>query len=242
MLLNIMDWKFSYENKIMTEQFFLAINSYLNNKNKEININDIIKDIKMLLKKRILIREAINEIKFSNGQNPNLKNYFQNLCKHLNFQNLEQLEQYLQNSFIKYNAEFREIRRLKKLVLQNNQNKNKNSNSNKNKKFRKNNSEINISSNSRNIEKIYNYSKDTFKEDNIFYTYREYRQNNKNENEYNEEIISKSNINKQNSCINFYKNSKSKKNFNSKNLQNPKIDIPNYFKSVTKHYLRKESK
>jgi len=242
MLLNIMDWKFSYENKIMTEQFFLAINSYLNNKNKEININDIIKDIKMLLKKRILIREAINEIIFSNGQNQNLKNYFQNLCKHLNFQNLEQLEQYLQNSFIKYNAEFREISRLKKLVLQNNQNKNKNSNSNKNKKFRKNNSEINISSNSRNIEKIYNYSKDTFKEDNIFYTYREYRQNNKNENEYNKEITNDSNINKQNSCINFYKNSKSKKNFNSKNLEKPKIDIPNYIKSVTKHYLLNESK
>ena len=54
--------------------------------------------------------------------------------------------------------------------------------------------------------------------------------------------MNKSNINKQNSCINFYKNSKSKKNFNSKNLEKPKIDIPNYFKSVTKHYLRKESK
>jgi len=253
MLLNIMDWKFSYENKLMVEQFFSAINSYLNNNNKKRDFKNNIKEIKMLLKKRILIREAINEIKFTEGQNQNLKNYFLNLCKYLKFQNLEQLEQFLKNTFIKSNAEFREINRLKNLVLQNNRNKKKNISSNKGPKFsndffrdkkpliRKQNSEINININSRNIEKIYNYSKDPSIEDDIFYTYREYRQNNKNENEYNNEKTKRSNFNKQNSCINFYKDA-DKENFNSNNLAKRKIDIPNYIKSVTKHYLRNESK
>jgi hypothetical protein len=113
-----MDWKFSYENKIMVEQFFSAINSYLNNNNnknnnKEKDFKNNIKEIKILLKKRILIREAIDEIKFTEEQNQNLKNYFLNLCKYLKFQNLEQLEQFLKNTFIKSNAEFREINRLK---------------------------------------------------------------------------------------------------------------------------------
>ena len=254
MLLNIMDWKFSYENKLMVEQFFSAINSYLsNNNNKEMDFKNNIKEIKMLLKKRILLREAINEIKFTEGQNQNLKNYFLYLCTYLHFQNLEQLEQFLKNIFIKSNAEFREINRLKNLVLQNSRNKKKNTNSNKGIKFsndffrdkkpliRKNNSEINININSRNIEKEFNYSKDPFIEDDIFYTYREYRQNNKNENEYNKEKTKGPNFNKQNSCINFYKKS-NKENFNPNNLSKQKIDIPNYIKSVAKHYLRNESK
>ena len=252
MLLNIMDWKFSYENILMIEQFFLAINSCMNNNNKGLNFINNIKDIKLLLEKRITFKKIINDIKFHNENNQNYQKYFSKLCNFFNFQNLEQLEQFLKNGFNKYYEELKEVNRPNNSILKNSRNKRKNSSLNNSKILnneyyqekksfiRKNNSEINININSRNIEKIFNYSKEPLIENNLFYTYRNYKPNNKKENEYIKEITNRSEFTNQNPYINFNKKSK-KKNFNSKNSDKEKINIPNYIKSVTHHYLRNEN-
>ena len=60
MLLNIMDWKYNYENKLMIEQFISAIRTIININNEK-NI-DIINEIKNLLKKRLSLKYHLRKV------------------------------------------------------------------------------------------------------------------------------------------------------------------------------------
>ena len=186
-ILNIMDWKFNYENKLMIEQFYSAINSCFNKCSGEKNLKNCIAAIKILLKKRIELIKEINEMKLYYEKNKIYQIYLKSLCKKNNFQNLMQLEKYLIKVFYKFNEEFQKLIKLKNIVLQNN--KKKKIPSNKKHKIKKelnsynktltrrNNSAININKNSRNIDKIYDYYKEPLN-DELFFTFRENRQNN----------------------------------------------------------------
>ena len=190
-ILNIMDLKFNYENKLMIEQFYSAMNSCFNKCNGEKNLKNCIAAIKILLKKRIELIKEINEMKLYYEKNKIYQIYLKSLCKKNNFQNLIQLEKYLIKVFYKFNEEFQKLIKLKNIVLQNN--KKKKIPSNKKHKIKKefnsynktltrrNNSAININKNSRNIDKIYDYYKEPLN-DELFFTFRENRQNN---NKYN---------------------------------------------------------
>ena len=189
--LNIMDLKFNYENKLMIEQFYSAMNSCFNKCNGEKNLKNCIAAIKILLKKRIELIKEINEMKLYYEKNKIYQIYLKSLCKKNNFQNLMQLEKYLIKVFYKFNEEFQKLIKLKNIVLQNN--KKKKIPSNKKHKIKKelnsynktltrrNNSAININKNSRDIDKIYDYYKEPLN-DELFFTFRENRQNN---NKYN---------------------------------------------------------
>ena len=189
--LNIMDLKFNYENKLMIEQFYSAMNSCFNKCNGEKNFKNCIAAIKILLKKRIELVKEINEMKLYYEKNKIYQIYLKSLCKKNNFQNLMQLEKYLIKVFYKFNEEFQKLIKLKNIVLQNKKKKKIPSNKKyKNKKelnsynktlTRRNNSAININKNSRDIDKIYDYSKEPLN-DELFFTFRENRQNN---NKYN---------------------------------------------------------
>ena len=190
-ILNIMDLKFNYENKLMIEQFYSAMNSCFNKCNGEKNFKNCIAAIKILLKKRIELIKEINEMKLYYEKNKIYQIYLKSLCKKNNFQNLMQLEKYLIKVFYKFNEEFQKLIKLKNIVLQNN--KKKKIPSNKKHKIKKelnsynktltrrNNSAININKNSRDIDKIYDYYKEPLN-DELFFTFRENRQNN---NKYN---------------------------------------------------------
>ena len=190
-ILNIMDLKFNYENKLMIEQFYSAMNSCFNKCNGEKNLKNCIAAIKILLKKRIELIKEINEMKLYYEKNKIYQIYLKSLCKKNNFQNLMQLEKYLIKVFYKFNEEFQKLIKLKNIVLQNN--KKKKIPSNKKHKIKKelnsynktltrrNNSAININKNSRDIDKIYDYYKEPLN-DELFFTFRENRQNN---NKYN---------------------------------------------------------
>ena len=190
-ILNIMDLKFNYENKLMIEQFYSAMNSCFNKCNGEKNLKNCIAAIKILLKKRIELIKEINEMKLYYEKNKIYQIYLKSLCKKNNFQNLMQLEKYLIKVFYKFNEEFQKLIKLKNIVLQNN--KKKKIPSNKKHKIKKelnsynktltrrNNSAININKNSRDIDKIYDYYKEPLN-DELFFTLRENRQNN---NKYN---------------------------------------------------------
>ena len=190
MLLNIMDWKYSYENKLMIEQFFIAVKSALKNNDAEINYNNLIKYIKIFINKKIEYKNKIDRLKYFYEQNQKYQKYLIYLCELFKFQNLEELEQFLKNTFYKYNQENKEMKKFKNIVLHNI--RNKNLSLDKMPKFnidnhynsekilmKNNNSEINI--NSRNFKKIYESNEDSFHDKKIFYTFREYRQSNKNE-------------------------------------------------------------
>ena len=229
MLLNIMDWKYSYENKVMIEKFILALKSILNiNDKEEKHYNNYINKVKLIIETKKFIENSIRGIKSSFENSKILEEYLSGLCKFFNFKNLEQLEDFMKSNFIKYNEEFKEITKLKNIILNNNRNKRKNSSININNKYygdkkhlmKKNNSELNKS---RNFDKAYELSKrnndDTF-DKKLFYTYREFNPNNKKENSY------------------IYQNISNNRNFNSRNLSQNKLDIPNYIKSITMHCLK----
>ena len=195
MLLNIIDWIYDYENKLMKKQLFLALKSILN---KDIN-NNIIKEINLLIQKKIDLNNSINEIKYYTEQEQNYQKYFSFLLKKFNFQNLEQLGKFLKGYFIGLNEETREIKRLNSMILQNYESNRKKTSSDKNYitnneklrvkrfSFRKNNSEININSKNINIDKdyaLYRKNKGHSKENKLFYDHREFNTNNKKENSY----------------------------------------------------------
>ena len=190
MLLNIMDWKFNYENKLMTEQFFIAIKSILNSGGGEINDKSSLKEINLLLKKRNILKHNFEEIQFFLEQNQNIKKYFTYLCEYFFCENLEELRIFLKNNFILYKHEFKEINRMKNIVLQNTINKNINLsfdkitklkneyNHGKKPAIKRSNSQIDVHINSRNIDKINSSIKGSFRENKLFYTYRGYNPNN----------------------------------------------------------------
>ena len=190
-ILNIMDWKFNYENKLMIEQFYSAMNSCFNKYSGEINLKNCISALKLLLKKRIELVKEINKMKLYYEKNKIYQIYLKSLCKKNNFQNLIQLENFLIKGFYKFNEEFQKLNKLKNIVLKTNKKKKIPSNKkHKNKKelnsynktlTRRNNSAININKNSRDIDKIYDYYKEPLN-DELFFTFRENRQNN---NKYN---------------------------------------------------------
>ena len=188
MLLNIIDWIYDYENKLMKEQLFLALKSILN---KDIN-NNIIKEINLLIQKKIDLNNSINEIKYYTEQEQNYQKYFSYLLKKFNFQNLEQLGKFLKGYFIGLNEETREIKRLNSMILQHYESNRKNTSSDKNyitnneklrvkgSSFRKNNSEININRKNINIDKdytLYRKNKGHPKENKLFYDHREFNTN-----------------------------------------------------------------
>ena len=225
MLLNIMDWKYSYENNIMIGKFILAMKSILNiNDKEEKHYNNYINKVKLIIETKKFIENSIRGIKSTLENNKILEEYLSRLCKFFNFKNLEELEGFMKNNFIKYNEEIKEINKLKNIVLNNNRNKRKNSRININHKYygdqsylmKKNNSELNIYS--RNVNKDYELSKrnndDSFN-NNLFYTYREFNPNNKKENLYK------------------YQNISNDRNFNSRNMSQNKLNIPNCIKSKT---------
>ena len=193
-ILYIMDWKFNYENKLMIEQFYSAMNSCFNKYSGEINLKNCIAAIKILLKKKIELVKEINEMKLYYEKNKIYQIYLKSLCKKNNFRNIKQLENFLIKGFYKFNEEFQKLIKLKNIVLQNN--KKKKIPSNKKHKIKKelnsynktltrrNNSAININKNRRNIDKIYDYSKKEPLNDELFFTFRENRQNNKKYNFY----------------------------------------------------------
>ena len=251
MLLNIIDWIYDYENKLMKEQLFLALKSILN---KDIN-NNIIKEINLLIQKKIDLNNSINEIKYYTEQEQNYQKYFSCLLKKFNFQNLEQLGKFLKGYFIGLNEETREIKRLNSMILQHYESNRKNTSSDKNyitnneklrvkrSSFRKNNSEININSKNINIDKdyaLYRKNKGHSKENKLFYDHREFNTNNKKENSYIKEIVNISYLNKQNSYIFEKGNIEKNQNFNPRNISKNKIDIPNYLKSMTYNYIRND--
>ena len=192
-ILNIMDWKFNYENKLMIEQFYSAMNSCFNKYSGEINLKNCIAAIKILLKKKIELVKEINEMKLYYEKNKIYQIYLKSLCKKNNFRNLKQLENFLIKGFYKFNEEFQKLNKLKNIILKTNKKKKIPSNKkHKNKKelnsynktlTRRNNSAININKNRRNIDKIYDYSKEPLN-DELFFTFRENRQNNKKYNFY----------------------------------------------------------
>ena len=183
-ILNIMDWKFNYENKLMIEQFYSAMNSCLS-KSKEINLKNFIKEIKILLKKRVELIKKINEMKLYYEQNKIYQIYFNSLCKSNNFQNLIQLNKFLSKSFYKFNNnEYKEMHEFKNIVLQNNmkekiisnkEHKLKNEFFNNKARIRKNISAYDI--NSRNTGTVYDFSKDPLIGQ-LYFTYGGNRQNN----------------------------------------------------------------
>ena len=191
MLLNIMDWKFNYENKLMTEQFFIAIKSILNSGGGgEINDKSSLKEINLLLKKRNILKHNFEEIQLFLKQNQSIKKYFTYLCEYFFCENLEELRIFLKNNFILYKHEFKEINRMKNSVLQNTRNKNINLsfdkitklkneyNHGKKPAIKRSNSQIDVHINSRNIDEINSSIKGSFRENKLFYTYREYNPNN----------------------------------------------------------------
>ena len=246
MLLNIMDWKYNYESKLMIEQFISAIRAIININNKK-NIN-IINEIKKLLKKRISIKKNINEINSNFEKNKKYKNYLLKLCKLLKVQNLSELEKFLKSSFIKYNEEYKEITKLRNNALNyNNNNKNKirnssyeraqkNRNENNKRVIKKNNSVLNININSRNIEKIYELPPNN--ED--YFTYRENKSNTIDENIYFHSLVDISGVKNQNNyrSNDQYGNISNYNSINSRNLNEFKIEIPDYIKTITMHCLR----
>ena len=246
MLLNIMDWKYNYENKLMIEQFISAIRTIIN-VNNEKNIN-IINEIKILLQKRISLKKNINEFKSYFDMNKKYKEFLLKLCKLFKFKNLDELEKFLKVSFIRYNKEYKEFIRLKNNVLNYNNNKNrlknssyeraqKNKNENNKHFIKKNNSVLNININSRNIEKIHELS---HKNDD-YLTYKENKSNTIDENLYFKNLVDISDVKNQNSyrSINHqYGNISNFNNINSENLNEFKIDIPDYIKTITMHCLR----
>ena len=251
MLLNIIDWIYDYENKLMKEQLFLALKSILN---KDIN-NNIIKEINLLIQKKIDLNNSINEIKYYTEQEQNYQKYFSYLLKKFNFQNLEQLGKFLKGYFIGLNEETREIKRLNSMILQNYESNRKKTSSDKNyitnneklrvkrSSFRKNNSEININSKNINIDKdyeLYRKNKGHSKENKLFYDHREFNTNNKKENSYIKEIVNISYLNKQNSYIFEKGNIEKNQKINPRNISKNKIDIPNYLKSMTYNYIRND--
>jgi len=251
MLLNIIDWIYDYENKLMKEQLFLALKSILN---KDIN-NNIIKEINLLIQKKIDLNNSINEIKYNTEQEQNYQKYFSYLLKKFNFQNLEQLGKFLKGYFIGLNEETREIKRLNSMILQNYESNRKKTSSDKNyitnneklrvkrSSFRKNNSEININSKNINIDKdytLYRKNKGHSKENKLFYDHREFNTNNKKENSYIKEIVNISYLNKQNSYIFEKGNIEKNQKINPRNISKNKIDIPNYLKSMAYNYIRND--
>ena len=243
MLLNIMDWKYNYENKLMIAQFISAIKTIINiNHDKNA---DIINEIKILLKKRNSYKKDINEIISFFEMNKSYKEYLLNLCNIFKFKNLEQLDDFFKASFIKYNEEYKEMMKLKNNVLYNyNKNRRKNTSCEKSQKFKneskkrliKNNSVLNININSRNIENIYGFSQRN--ED--YFTYRENKPYTINQNKYFKDLLDISGINKQNDFMYKYnyRNISNKENINSRNLNHFKVDIPDYIKSIAMHCIR----
>ena len=243
MLLNIMDWKYNYESKLMIEQFISAIRTIINiNKDKNINV---INEIKILLKKRISLKKNIAKINSYFEMNKKRKAYLLKLCRTFKFQNFEQLEKYLKRSFIKYNEEYKEFNRVKNNVLNyNHKNRTKNTSFEKSQKYKhennkhlikKNNSVLNISINSRNIESIYEFPQKS--ED--YYTYIDYKPNTIDENLYFKDLGNISRIQSQNDCRYKYKygNIFNYNNVNLKNMNESKIDIPDYIKTITMHCI-----
>ena len=245
MLLNIMDWKYNYESKLMIEQFISAIRTIINI-NSEKNI-DIINEIKNLLKKRISLKKSINEINSYFEKNKKYKEFLLKLCKSFNSKNLNELEKFLKASFIKYNEEYKEMTRSRNNNLNYNNNRNrlknssyeraqKNRNENNKRLIKKNNSVLNININSRNIEKIYELP---HKKDDYF-TYRENKSNTIDENLYFQSLVDISGVKNQNNyrSIEQYGNISNYNNINSRNVNEYKINIPDYIKTITMHCLR----
>ena len=170
------------------------------------------------------------------------------LCKLLKVQNLSELEKFLKSSFIKYNEEYKEITRYRDNALNyNNNNKNKirnssyervrkNRNENNKRVIKKNNSVLNININSRNIEKIYELPPNN--ED--YFTYRENKSNTIDENIYFHSLVDISGVKNQNNyrSNDQYGNISNYNSINSRNLNEFKIDIPDYIKTITMHCLR----
>ena len=243
MLLNIMDWKYNYESKLMIEQFISAIRTIINiNKDKNINI---INEIIILLKKRISLKKNIARINSYFEMNKKRKAYLLKLCRFFKFQNLEQLKNFLKTSFIRYNEEYNEMIRVKNNALNyNGKNRTKNTSFEKSQKYKnennrhlikKNNSVLNININSRNIESIYGLPQRN--ED--YFTYKEYKPNTIDENLYFKDLGDISNIQSQNDYKYGYKygNISNFNNINTKNINESKIDIPDYIKTITMHCI-----
>ena len=233
-ILNIIDMKFNYENKLMIEQFYSAMNSCLS-KSKEIILKNCIKEIKILLKKRVELIKKINEMKLYYEQNKIYQIYFNSLCKSNNFQNLIQLNKFLSKSFYKFNNnEYKEMHEFKNIVLQNNmkekiisnkEHKLKNEFFNNKARIRKNISAYDI--NSRNTGTVYDFSKDPLIGQ-LYFTYGGNRQNN----EYFQSEINVSGSNKDNFNIKS-NNISTIKNNNIKILNKNHMDMHHYIKSAT---------
>ena len=189
MLLNLMDMKYEFENIVLKDKFIDGVQNLFykdieeykefgeSNNNIKIFIYDNVRD---------LIRE---EVKLKNESNKCLElgkcyEYFSQLCKNLNIDDLKKLADYLKKIFIKTKVNFKQINQIKKIVTDiNNANNEINNNNNIDEKYRgmhqnyiseqrnlrkKNNSEIKITNKNNSMfkEEIKNSKQNSYIKDN----------------------------------------------------------------------------
>ena len=118
-ILNVMDIKFEYENNILFKNFIEGINellniSLLNNNNfKEIILNKV----NELIKLKNNLNKSNDKYKYLIEENNKYLLYFNNLIKVLNIQNFDQLENFIQNTFVKNIKENERMKKIKKALI-----------------------------------------------------------------------------------------------------------------------------
>ena len=142
MLLNLMDMKYEFENIVLKDKFIDGVQNLFYNNNEEYKEFDETNNNNKIFiydNVRNLISE---EAKLKNECNEYLElgkcvDYFSQLCKNLNIDDLKELVDYLKKIFIKTKVNFKQINQIKKIVTDiNNTNKEINNNNNIDEKYR----------------------------------------------------------------------------------------------------------
>ena len=126
-LLNIMDLKYESHNISLTEEFIVGIKNLLLKNENEYEYKDknkdkeqfIYKKIKGLIKEEAKLKSKISKFKYLKLESQKYYDYFSKLCKKLCLHNLEDLDEYIKNTIIKAEEEYKQINQLKKIVMEN---------------------------------------------------------------------------------------------------------------------------
>ena len=125
MLLSLMGLKYDFQNALLKEEFINGLNKIFDNDNEkkknDLKNNEtfIINNIKRLLKEEINLKVINNKYKNIFLENKKYLDYFSKLCKKLSAQNLDNLENFLKNTIIKAEAEFKQINQIKSIIMNN---------------------------------------------------------------------------------------------------------------------------
>ena len=118
-ILNVMDIKFEYENNILFNNFIEGINellniSFLNNSNFN---ESILNKVNELIKIKNNLNQSNDKYKYLIEENNKYLLYFNNLIKVLNIQNFDELENFIQNTFVKNIKENERMKKIKNALI-----------------------------------------------------------------------------------------------------------------------------